>query len=1135
MSATPLSPVAEVAVPVAASAPVESELGAIPLATLGTYDAGDLAQIEALGLTAESEGVVWNETGNLIELTLSDPLIETISLMHAHSLEKLDLTGCESLTTLDCSSDWNLRELTLSGCVSLTEIDCFDDGELRALDLSDCPYLERLYCGETGIESLDLSNCHNLRALFLNDSPIEEVNIYGCDYFERISFNETLERLYMRPGLEITFESSTFFPPLSMEVRAENGDLIWSGSPSARHPLSVGAGERLTATHFKYEEILGQTEILGAYNPWDVQALERLGVSASDADNLVWDERGALVELTLADPALTELDLQNLAPDDWWESQAEEEAPTVPHFQSLKKLDVSGCANLRYLYCGPYFEALETIGVAGLSNLEILSCDQTSVASLDLTGCSSLRALYCSFCVSLTELDASDLGNLVYLSCDSTGLTELDLTPCPKLQELNCGNNAITRLNLANCAELRSLICQYVALSELDLSGLGALTSLDCRGNRITTLDLSPCPNLRVANLYYNSSLASLNLSNSLALRSLDCGADSALTSLDLSACSSLVSLYLAGAGIQELDVSRCAPNLELAVDYTLQNLTIGTDAPFNFRARKNIFRWDALRAIDANGNELAVGNEIRDWTHYERLIPITVPVEASDPIAVSYFYNNRLLGETTITRARTLDAPGLSASATKTAMVVKISPVAGATNYVLEYSPNSDFSNAKTKTYASSGVKTISGLEFGSTLYVRVKATADSRDDSPWTETIVTVGAVATPVLREVGAASASVSLSISNVDKAIGYAIEYSTSEDFANSTIVNYPSYGTKTISGLEPSSVYYFRAIARGDGANRVDSLWSAALSVETEAPLLELDAPQIAGSVTKSAMVVKINPVEGATSYVLEYGESADFSDATRRTYKTTGAKTISNLEFGSIYCVRVKAVGTPGVESDWSRIVLAVGGLAQPTLTVASASDVSVDVSFAKVANAAGYVVESSKLGDFSDAVAVQFPSSGTKTISGLDPSSTYSFRVKALGDATRADSPWSEPVFQETLAPLSQLAAPAILGSSTTKSAIVVKFAGVADATKYVLEFSTDPTFATKTTKSYASVGAKTISGLPSGETYYLRLKATGTGFADSAWVELTATTKGEPVSSAVLDAASALDEIFDDELEGF
>lgn len=62
--------------------------------------------------------------------------------------------------------------------------------------------------------------------------------------------------------------------------------------------------------------------------------------------------------------------------------------------EEMTRLDVSGCAALKELYC--FRNPLTTLDVSDCAALETLNCSNNQLASLDVSGCTALERLYCS-------------------------------------------------------------------------------------------------------------------------------------------------------------------------------------------------------------------------------------------------------------------------------------------------------------------------------------------------------------------------------------------------------------------------------------------------------------------------------------------------------------------------------------------------------------------------------------------------------------------------------------------------------------------------------------------------------------------------------------------------------------------
>ncbi|MBQ9873453.1 MAG: hypothetical protein IJM30_03225 [Thermoguttaceae bacterium] len=490
------------------------------------------------------------------------------------------------------------------------------------------------------------------------------------------------------------------------------------------------------------------------------------------------------------------------------------------------------------------------------------------------------------------------------------------------------------------------------------------------------------------------------------------------------------------------------------------------------------------------------------------------------------------------------LETPTFASTAsTSTSITLNIGIVQGAESYVVEYSRNNKFQSSTVLTRSEPGTMTISGLTIGATYYFRIKAVAEECYDSEWTsisaKTQPSAGPrLATPVIGLSGTKTAIV-VKIDAVEDAQKYVVQYSTDSTFATYSEKIYASAGTKTISGLPTQTGYYVRVKAIATGHD--DSVYATG-RVYTSTD--KCAVPTLKFSATKTAIVVNIGAVDKAEEYVVEYSVNSDFSNSTTRIFSGAGAKTISGLTFGTPYYVRVKARSSIANDSGWNDNngkPIAAGQLAVPTFFASKVGSDFINVRCYNSAGASGFEVMWSTSSDFSDAQYAQAPaSSGIVSLTGLNPNTKYYYKVRALGDnVSRVDSSWSVIVGNATTKAATPLPAPVAPSVSPTKTAVVIKLVAVENATNYVLEYGTDPTFATVATKNYSTVGAKTISGLSSGTTYYFRLKATAVGYSDSEWTTFEALTLGgsqAPTSSALLDDDSPFENYFEqDDLDAF
>ena len=504
------------------------------------------------------------------------------------------------------------------------------------------------------------------------------------------------------------------------------------------------------------------------------------------------------------------------------------------------------------------------------------------------------------------------------------------------------------------------------------------------------------------------------------------------------------------------------------------------------------------------------------------------------------------------------LDAPAITGTTTtKVAVTFKINAVANATGYRVEYGTDPNFETFAFKNYTSAGAKTISGLDFGTTYYFRVKATADGYDDSDWTtfEAATKKEALSgAPTLTAASVGFDSVVLAIGTVANAEQYVVEYDTSDAFSAPTPVPFDAAGNATVSNLASNTTYCFRVKAIAPRYD--DSAWSETVVATTLDPsAVPLDVPTIAAlSGTKTAIVVKLEGVADAQKYVVEYATDASFSNASSKTYSSAGSKTISGLPTGTWYYVRVKATATGRLDSPYTETrKIYTGSLyATPSFTFSAVkTSVVLNIKPGKIDANQGapekYVIEYSENPDFSNAktrtVSQGVEADGTlkpckPTISGLTFGTNYYFRVKATGSLGN-DSAWNN--YNGKTIAAGQLAVPTFFTSKIESDFFNVRCYNSASASGFEVMYSTNSDFSDAQCASCsASSGTVKVEGLSPNTKYYYKVRAKGDGVnrVDSTWSVIvnSVTTKAATTSSAVLEEDSPFENFFEqDELDAF
>ena len=258
--------------------------------------------------------------------------------------------------------------------------------------------------------------------------------------------------------------------------------------------------------------------------------------------------------------------------------------------------------------------------------------------------------------------------NISWLSKDLVGT--LDLSDFTSLTSLMCTSGSLTSLNVSGCTALTTLWCYSNQLTALNVSGCTALTTLSCSSNRLAELDVSSNTALKSLSCDSNN-LTLINVSNNTSLNLLECW------------CSTLKNVIFNPA-TNYLDIYLGDPNY---TGWKLQN---------------------------ANGNTLS--SNTRDYIYKS---------SNTDPMPITAV-NSRTSQKVILTNIvpEPVAVPVLNVNATGyNSVSVKVSSVANASGYSLQYSTDSNFSNPQIVS-VSAGSTTIKGLKSNTTYYFRVKAT---------------------------------------------------------------------------------------------------------------------------------------------------------------------------------------------------------------------------------------------------------------------------------------------------------------------------------------------------------------------------------------------------------------------------
>ena len=429
---------------------------------------------------------------------------------------------------------------------------------------------------------------------------------------------------------------------------------------------------------------------------------------------------------------------------------------------------------------------------------------------------------------------------------------------------------------------------------------------------------------------------------------------------------------------------------------------------------------------------------------------------------------------------------------------------------------------------------RSITGLIPLSTYYYRLVATTANGQAFGDTKSFQTPDGPSAPITYQpavTATTSSSISLSVRTERRstaAVGW-VEYGTTSSLGSVTAEQALAAATGTdgqttwtvdLTGLAPTTTYYYRVQARNSvGARGTDIYTTATSSVATgPAPVV---GSASAGTVTGQGASVSasVDPGGLATQTHVEYGVAASFgsSTAARDIGSGSGAQTVSDTLSGlapaTTYYARVVAVNASGTAA--SATITFQTAAVVPSVTGASSSNpTTTGATISVTANGNGTastaLVEYGTTSGYGRQTAAQpfagaSPSALSFVVSGVT-AGTYHYRVVATNSAGSSSTP--DQTF--ATAPPAPVVGSASAGTVTGQGASVsasVDPGGLATQTH--VEYGVAASLGSSTTAqdigsgSGAQTVSDTLSGLAPATTYYARVVAVNaSGTAASATI---------------------------------
>ena len=446
---------------------------------------------------------------------------------------------------------------------------------------------------------------------------------------------------------------------------------------------------------------------------------------------------------------------------------------------------------------------------------------------------------------------------------------------------------------------------------------------------------------------------------------------------------------------------------------------------------------------------------------------------------------------------------------------------------YQYQYSTSPSFSSATTVSTGTGRTGTASSLAYGTTYYFRARART-GRGWGPWsgTASASTAGvpsAPATPTASSITPNGVTIGWTApaNNGAPITGYDLQRATVSSFSDATTIYSGTATSYADTGLNPATTYYYRVRAKNAaGAGS----WSATRTVTTAA-----DFPGAPGTPTTSAVTFEsmtaawtAAAANGAeiTQYQLQIATNSGFT-AGLQTFNNGTAlnRAISGLSPATTYYLRVRAQNSVGF-GPWSGTRTQATPATIPTAplspSVEAASTVSAIMSWAPPSSnggaaLSGYTLQYSTSSTFaSEVTTIELGVVTTRTVTGLNPGTTYYFRVAAKNSA--GTGPWSSTV--STTTPAAVAPGMTVTAAPNGRSATVALAppGGSTAVTKYTVERrvgSSGTVTSTDTTSTSLAV-----SGLTPGTQYQWRASA-WFGTYQSPWTSWTALTQPNPSTS--------------------
>ena len=585
------------------------------------------------------------------------PLLRTLSVAGNASVDKLDISACTKLESIDVTG-CSLTELANSFCPELRVLNAADN-LIPSLDLSANKALTTVNVSGNPIKELDLKPLTNLRFLNISDTQISRVDLmytYFLQTFEAAStllefvdFNGVqpggLSKIDLRYNTRMTGESVDYTIhtlPVARENYSTDNNLLLRGSN----------GETADISYATSSDMLWKCDIAGD----NTASHTPLPLTLVDATDTGENVTGTLERLypNFGLSLDYDLDRYTTAGGDFLISQWQQ-----PYYQKIAAVNgqaLPGVPVHIYPYPaeGKRFRSVTVNGkeifsqwfmITEPSEVKVNFVNEESSLSFTTTpgqplsflvnttgddgtvevdwGTGSRQAyegqrayISGSYEIKGARIDGTAAGETVTVYGD---LAAIDLSGYGDMAELlGLHDNKVTAVNLTNAPDLRFLSLYWNPVGSIDLTPVTGLEFLNVAYTNLKTLDLSHTPELMWLEAFSDgfgfeedgiSMLDAIDVTPLHNLRYLDVKANS-LSSIDLTGCPELVYAYLGSNRLTSVDLTHNTLLRELNVaDNQLTSIDISKNPDLEVLSVDG----NSLTSIDLSANsgltQLSVAN----------------------------------------------------------------------------------------------------------------------------------------------------------------------------------------------------------------------------------------------------------------------------------------------------------------------------------------------------------------------------------------------------------------------------------------------------------------------------------------------------------------------------------------------